>query len=77
MEDISENRKLQGLLGLNFLLIASCVFDQSDEFRDYLELVPFPNEEFQQTVMKCLVADLAICYTIEKLMKNLYLQTFK
>jgi hypothetical protein len=42
-----------------------------------LELVPFPNEEFQNTVMKCLMADLAVCYSIEKLMKTLYLRTFR
>jgi magnesium-transporting ATPase (P-type) len=76
LEDISENRKLQGLLAFNFIACTMCVYDSNTELKEMLELVPFPNEEFQNTVMKCLMADLAVCYSIEKLMKFLYLRTF-
>lgn len=46
MEDISENRKLKGLLGIMFAVATCCIFDASEELRKGLELVPFPTPEF-------------------------------
>jgi hypothetical protein len=53
------------------------IFDVSEDLRSFLELVPFPNLEFQQTIVKCLAADFVICFGIEKLMKHLYLRQFR
>ena len=58
--------------------IAFCIiFEVIPELNEGLELVPFPNEEFQQKIAYSLAADFICCYAIEKLMKNLYLATFK
>ena len=76
-QDISENLKLKRMLMLMFGLAACLIFDVSEDLRDFLELVPFPSEEFQQEVIFWLVVDLALCYAIEKTMKTLYLRTFR
>ena len=75
-QDIMENKKLQRMLMAMFAVAAALIFDVSEDLRETFELVPFPNEEFQQEVIFWLVVDLVICYVIEKLMKNLYLRTF-
>jgi len=60
-----------------FAFSACIIFDVSDDLRDFLELTPFPNLEFQQEIIVWLVVDLILCWTIEKTMKFLYLRTFK
>jgi len=45
-QDISENPKLQRMMFLMFAVATACTFDVSEELRDMLELVPFPNQEF-------------------------------
>ena len=47
MQDMSENKKLQYLLILNFMVATACIFDYSDDLRETLELVAYPNEEFK------------------------------
>ena len=46
MQDLSENIKLKRYLFLMFGVAACGIFDFSDIIREYLELVPFPNQEF-------------------------------
>jgi hypothetical protein len=46
MESISENKKLQRMLAFMFIMATLITFNVSDEIREGLELVPFPNEEF-------------------------------
>ena len=77
MQSMSENSKLKYLLIFNFFMITGCIFDSSEELREQLELVPYPNDEFKKDVIYHLVADLGICYFIEKTCKTLYLQTFE
>jgi hypothetical protein len=60
-----------------FLVAAAGILDWSDIVREYLELVPFPNTEFQYTVIALLCVDFVLCYVFEKQMKRLYLNTFK
>jgi len=76
-EDISENLKLKRMLMAMFAFSACIIFDVSDDLRDFLELTPFPNEEFQKEIILWLIVDLILCWTIEKTMKALYLRTFK
>ena len=52
------------------------IFDVSDELREMLELVAFPDREFQKTIITTLLLDFALCWGIEKTMKNLYLRKF-
>jgi len=60
-----------------FLGATLITFNVSDEIREGLELVPFPTEEFQKTVITCLVLDLMVCYGIERLCRYFYLKQFK
>ena len=46
MEDISENKKLYRYIIGMFLVAIAGILDWSDLVREYLELVPFPNENF-------------------------------
>ena len=48
MQSFSENKKLLYLLIGNFLVITCLIFDSSEELREQLELVPYPNDLFKQ-----------------------------
>lgn len=76
MEDISENKKLYRYIMMMFLVAIAGILDWSDIVREYLELVPFPNEEFLMSVIAHLTIDFALCYVIEKTIKKAYLKTF-
>lgn len=65
MLSVSENTTLKRMIMFMFAMATAITFDVSPELREYLELVPFPTEEFQMTIIKCLSADLAVCWTIE------------
>ncbi len=57
--------------------VAICgILDYSDIVREYLELVPFPNEEFQHICIALLAGDFLLCYLVEKTIKSAYLKTF-
>ena len=74
MQSISENKKLQRMLAFMFFMATMLIFNASDELREMLELVPFPNDEFQKTVMFSLMGDFCICYGIESLCRHYYLK---
>lgn len=76
MEDLKENKKLFKYLMVMFAIAAAGIFDMFDIVREYLELVPFPNLEFQYTVIGALGIDLFLCFTVEKTIKKMYLDTF-
>jgi hypothetical protein len=46
MQSISENKKLQRMIAFMFFMATLLIFNASEELREALELVPFPNEEF-------------------------------
>ena len=77
MEDLTENKKLFRYIMMMFLVALAGILDWSDVVREYLELVPFPNYDFQMTVIILLVADFGLCYVIEKTIKRAYLRTFQ
>jgi manganese-transporting P-type ATPase len=77
MMSISENTTLKRMIGFMFLMATLITFNVSDELREGLELVPFPTEEFQQTIIKCLLADLAVCWGIEQTCRYFYLKQFQ
>ena len=77
MQSISENKKLQRMLAFMFLMATLLIFNASEELRETLELVPFPDETFQKKVMYSLLADGAICYGIESLCRHYYLKQFR
>jgi len=76
-QDIMESKKLRNGMVLMYAVIVAVIFEVLPEMNEGLELVPFPNPEFQQQIAMTLGADFVICYGIEKLMKHLYLQKFK
>lgn len=77
MQDMSENPKLKYLLLANFLVATACIFDYSEDLRETLELVPYPSDEFKQTMMKVLFTDLLLCWLLETVCKKLYLRKFE
>lgn len=77
MQDMSENPKLKWLLVANFAVATCCIFDYSDDLRETLELVAYPNDEFKTTVIRILFIDLAFCYALEKACKMKYLKSFE
>lgn len=77
MQSMSENKKLKYLLILNFIVLTCCIFNGSDELRETFELVPYPNDEFKQTVIKMLIIDLFFCYSLESICKYVYLKGFE
>ena len=68
-----DNRKLKWLLAANFLVLSGCIYNVSDEIREKFELVPYPNDEFKETVITHLIGDLVICYSVEYICKQIYL----
>jgi len=77
MENLGENTKLFRYICVMFAVAASGILDYSDIIREYLELVPFPNQDFQFTVIGLLMGDFAICWVIEKTIKRMYLKQFE
>lgn len=77
MQSMSENKKLKYLLILNFIVLTCCIFNGSDELRETFELVPYPNDEFKQTVIRMLIIDLFFCYSLESVCKYVYLKGFE
>jgi len=75
-QDLWESKKLRNGMIFMYAVIICVIFEVVPELNEGLELVPFPNEEFQQKIALSLALDFAICYGIEKLMKSLYLATF-
>ena len=73
MQDMNENPKLKWLLVANFCVATACIFDYSDDLRETLELVAYPNDEFKKSVIRVLFLDLAVCYALEKACKTRYL----
>jgi cation-transporting ATPase 13A1 len=76
MENLTENKKLYKYLIIMFAVAACGILDYSDIIREYLELVPFPNKQFQFSVIGLLVGDFALCWVFEKTIKGMYLKTF-
>jgi hypothetical protein len=77
MEDLRENSKLFKYICVMFAVAACGILDYSDIVREYLELVPFPSEQFQYQVIGLLALDFALCYAFEKTVKRYYLKTFE
>lgn len=77
MQGLNENRMLRNMLVFLFMVALACIFNTSDELREMLELVPYPNMEFKTTVVSSLMIDFVVCYVTEKTCKNMYLATFK
>jgi len=76
MQDLSENRKLYNYIRMMFMVAVCGILDWSDIVREYLELVPFPTQEFQYTVIVVLSIDFVFCYAVDKFIKKQYLATF-
>lgn len=77
MQDLSENKKLYNYIRMMFLVAICGILDLSDIVREYLELVPFPNQEFQMKVIVSLAIDFCVCYIVDRYIKKLYLSSFK
>ena len=76
MNDLAQNGKLKWLLVANFVTVTCIIFNVNDELRETFELVPYPTDEFKQSVIKMLLIDLVWCYVVEKMLVKFYLRTF-
>ena len=72
MQPLKENTKLYKTLGFMWVVAAVAIFDASDLVREWLQLVPFPTEEFQFQVAGALIVDTALCFAVERTTKFLY-----
>lgn len=77
MQDIRENKGLYRYIFIMFSVAIVAILDMNDLVREYLQLVPFPNEEFQFTVIGALVGDFMFCYMVELMIKKRYLASFE
>lgn len=75
-QDLWESKKLRNGMIMMYAVAICVIFEVFPELNEGLELVPFPNPEFQEKIAKTLAADFVLCWGIEKLMKRLYLATF-
>ena len=75
-QDIAESAKLRSGMGILYMMIIGLILEWTPEFNEQMELVPFPDEEFKYKIIYSLLIDFAICFTIEKTCKWLYLKTF-
>lgn len=74
MISLRENGKLFKMLCFMFLVVLCAVMDVSEDLRDTLQLVPLPNEEFQQKLITTLVIDFILCNAIETTVRKIYLE---
>ena len=65
MESISENTKMKRMIFIMFAVATALIFNTSTELQEALELVPFPDDDFQKKIMYTLIGDGIICYSIE------------
>lgn len=75
MQSLSKNTKLKKVIAGLYFIAVLCILDV-EMIREYFELVPFPNEDFQMRVIVVLALDSALCLGVAKLIKRLYAKSF-
>lgn len=46
MQSIRENTKLRNMISIMFFMATLLIFNSIPELQEFLELTPFPNEDF-------------------------------
>merc|ERR1712194_357938 len=72
MTGLTENRPLLWSLVCTFILTFMFASESLPGLNKYFQLVPFPNEDFRNFIIKLLVGDVVICFSFDRLMKLLF-----
>eukprot|EP00986_Skeletonema_menzelii_P014146 scaffold8992_cov144-Skeletonema_menzelii.AAC.2 len=72
MTGLTENRSLLWSLLASFIMTFMFASESVPSLNKYFQLVPFPNDEFRDFIIKILVADVSICFLFDRLMKLLF-----
>ena len=75
-ESISQNTKLRKVILVLYGIIVCSALDV-EMIREYLELVPFPTEEFGYKIITALGLNVGLCYFTSTGIKKLYQNSFK
>jgi len=72
MTGLTENRSLLWSLLASFIMTFMFASESVPSLNKYFQLVPFPNDEFRDFIIKILVADVSICFAFDRLMKLIF-----
>lgn len=72
MTGLTENRPLLWSLLATFILTFMFASESVPGLNKYFQLVPFPDEEFRNFIIKILVGDVMICFLFDRAMKLLF-----
>lgn len=72
MTGLTENRPLLWSLLATFILTFMFASESIPGLNKYFQLVPFPDEDFRNFIIKILVGDVAICFLFDRAMKLLF-----
>mmetsp|Transcript_11549 Transcript_11549/g.25318 ORF Transcript_11549/g.25318 Transcript_11549/m.25318 type:complete len:1715 (-) Transcript_11549:74-5218(-) len=72
MTGLTENRPLLWSLLATFILTFMFASESVPGLNKYFQLVPFPDEDFRNFIIKILVGDVAICFLFDRAMKLLF-----
>lgn len=72
MTGLTENRPLLWSLLATFILTFMFASESVPGLNKYFQLVPFPDEDFRNFIIKILVGDVVICFLFDRAMKLLF-----
>ncbi len=72
MTGLTENRPLLWSLLATFILTFMFASESIPGLNKYFQLVPFPDEEFRNFIIKLLVGDVIICFVFDRAMKGIF-----
>eukprot|EP00559_Dactyliosolen_fragilissimus_P004534 CAMPEP_0184855366 /NCGR_PEP_ID=MMETSP0580-20130426/642_1 /TAXON_ID=1118495 /ORGANISM="Dactyliosolen fragilissimus" /LENGTH=1656 /DNA_ID=CAMNT_0027349867 /DNA_START=15 /DNA_END=4985 /DNA_ORIENTATION=- len=72
MTGLTENRPLLWSLIATFVLTFMFASESVPGLNKYFQLVPFPNEEFRDFILKILIADVALTLLLDRAMKLMF-----
>lgn len=72
MTGLTENRPLLWSLLATFILTFMFASESVPGLNKYFQLVPFPDEDFRNFIIKILAADVVICFLFDRAMKLLF-----
>merc|ERR1712157_680935 len=72
MTGLTENRPLMWSLVATFILTFMFASESVPSLNKYFQLVPFPDQDFRDFILKLLVADVVATFTFDRLMKFVF-----
>lgn len=72
MQGIQENKALRFSLSAIAFGAFLCAMEFVPEFNAYIQLVKFPDEEFQYTILFILFINIALCYFLDRLLVRIF-----